>query len=192
MKLALHPNDPPVDCLCGISNLITSSADYKHAFELAGNSPYLGMKMCIGCWLEGGENFGNVLEDIKYFVENKKVLCVHFRNVSSPMPQFEETLLEDGYMNMYEIMKAFVKADYDGVLHADHVPLWGTGVGTGGSTTAWTYSMGYIKALWKCAMDTGFRSSRRRDHAGYGSSSESSGLLQKKWRDRCCTRWKNL
>lgn len=36
------------------------------------------MKMCIGCWLEGGENFGNVLEDIKYFVENKKVLCVHF------------------------------------------------------------------------------------------------------------------
>ena len=58
------------------------------------------------------------------------------------MPQFEETLLEDGYMNMYEIMKAFVKADYDGVLHADHVPLWGTGVGTGGSTTAWTYSMG--------------------------------------------------
>ena len=111
------------------------------------------MKMCIGCWLEGGENFGNVLEDIKYFVENKKVLCVHFRNVSSPMPQFEETLLEDGYMNMYEIMKAFVKADYDGVLHADHVPLWGTGVGTGGSTTAWTYSMGYIKALWKCAME---------------------------------------
>lgn len=153
MKLALHPNDPPVDCLCGISNLITSSADYKHAFELAGNSPYLGMKMCIGCWLEGGENFGNVLEDIKYFVENKKVLCFHFRNVSSPMPQFEETLLEDGYMNMYEIMKAFVKADYDGVLHADHVPLWGTGVGTGGSTTAWTYSMGYIKALWKCAME---------------------------------------
>ena len=84
MKLALHPNDPPVDCLCGISNLITSSADYKHAFELARETVLiLEMKMCIGCWLEGGENFGNVLEDIKYFVENKKVLCVHFHNVSS-------------------------------------------------------------------------------------------------------------
>ena len=152
LKLALHPNDPPVDCLCGISNLITSAEDYKHAFELAGNSPYLGMKMCIGCWLEGGEHFGNVLEDIKYFVENKKVLCVHFRNVSNTIPRFEETLLEDGYMDMYKVMKEFVKADYDGVLHADHVPLWGEGVGTGGSTTAWTYSMGYIKALWKCAM----------------------------------------
>ena len=61
VKIALHPNDPPVDCLVGISNLITSAEDYKHAFELAGNSPYLGMKMCIGCWLEGGDKFGNVM-----------------------------------------------------------------------------------------------------------------------------------
>lgn len=151
MKIALHPNDPPVDHICGISNLIISADAYKHAFELAGNSPYLGMKMCIGCWLEGGQDFGNVLEDIRYFVENKKVICVHFRNVSCPLPNFEETLLEDGYMNMYAVMKAFVAADYDGVLHADHVPLWGNGVGTGGSTAAWTYSMGYIKALYNCA-----------------------------------------
>lgn len=152
MKIALHPNDPPVDNLCGISNLIISSNAYKHAFELAGNSPYLGMKMCIGCWLEGGKNFGNIIEDIKYFVKNKKVFCVHFRNVSSPLPRFEETLLEDGYMDMFKLMKTFVSSDYDGVLHADHVPLWGAGVGTGGSTAAWTYSMGYIKALYNCAM----------------------------------------
>ncbi len=32
IKIALHPNDPPVDCLVGISNLITSAEDYKHAF----------------------------------------------------------------------------------------------------------------------------------------------------------------
>ena len=69
VKIALHPNDPPVDCLLGISNLITSAADYKRAFELAGNSPYLGMKMCMGCWLEAGDAFGNLLEDIKYFIE---------------------------------------------------------------------------------------------------------------------------
>ncbi|MEI3187500.1 MAG: mannonate dehydratase [Lachnospiraceae bacterium] len=58
-------------------------------------------------------------------MENKKVLCVHFRNVSNTIPRFEETLLEDGYMDMYKVMKEFVKADYDGVLHADHVPLCG-------------------------------------------------------------------
>lgn len=149
VKIALHPNDPPVDCLVGISNLITSAADYKHAFELAGNSPYLGMKMCIGCWLEGGEKFGNVLEDIKYFVENKKVFLVHFRNVSSTIPYFEETLLEDGYMDMYEVMKQFVRCNYDGMIHVDHVPVWGESVG--GENSSWAYSTGYMKALLNCA-----------------------------------------
>ena len=158
IKIALHPNDPPVDCLVGISNLITSAEDYKHAFELAGNSPYLGMKMCIGCWLEGGERFGNVMEDIRYFVENKKVLLVHFRNVSSTMPYFEETLLENGYMDMYELMKQFVRYDYDGMMHVDHVPVWGKSVG--GESSSWAYSTGYMKALLNCAKSDLNRSER--------------------------------
>ncbi|MGI5990168.1 MAG: mannonate dehydratase [Lachnospiraceae bacterium] len=152
-KISLHPNDPPVSDVCGISNLITSAESYKHAFKLADDSPYLGMKMCIGCWLEGGDAFGKVLDDIKYFVENGKVLNVHFRNVSSTLPRFEETLLEDGYQDMYLLMKQFVRSDYKGTIHADHVPLWGKGVGTGGSTTAWAYSMGYLKGLLNSAID---------------------------------------
>jgi mannonate dehydratase len=149
VKIALHPNDPPVDCLLGISNLITSAADYKHAIELSGNSPYLGLKMCFGCWLEGGEKFGNLMEDIKYFVENKKVFLVHFRNVSSTVPYFEETLLENGYADMYELMKQLVRYDYDGCIHVDHVPIWGESVG--GSNSALSYSIGYMKALLNCA-----------------------------------------
>lgn len=150
VKIALHPNDPPVACLKGISNLITSAEDYKHAFELSGNSPYLGMKMCIGCWLEGGQGFGNVLEDIKYFVEQKKVLIVHFRNVSDTVPYFEETLLEDGYMDMYKVMKQFVSCDYDGLMHVDHVPIYAQSCGGEDSSVA--YSLGYMKALLNCAI----------------------------------------
>lgn len=149
VKIALHPNDPPVDCLLGISNLITSAADYRHAFELAGNSPYLGMKMCFGCWLEGGNKFGNVLEDIRYFVEHEKVFLIHFRNVTGTVPYFEETLLEDGYMDMYELMKQLVRFDYDGAIHVDHVPVWGDSVG--GENASWAYSTGYMKALLACA-----------------------------------------
>ncbi|MEG0689333.1 MAG: mannonate dehydratase [Hungatella sp.] len=150
VKIALHPNDPPVACLKGISNLITSTEDYKHAFELSGNSPYLGMKMCIGCWLEGGNQFGDVLKDIQYFVERKKILIVHFRNVSATVPYFEETLLEDGYMDMYNVMKQFVIADYDGTIHIDHVPIYAESCG--GEDSSIAYSLGYMKALLKCAM----------------------------------------
>ena len=150
MKIALHPNDPPVECLLGISNLIISADDYKHAFELAGNSPYLGMKMCMGCWLEAGEKFGNLLEDIQYFIEQDKVLIVHFRNVSGTMPYFEETLLEDGYMNMYEAMKQLVRCDYQGVIHVDHVPRFTKECG--GMNSSFAYSTGYMKALLNCAV----------------------------------------
>lgn len=154
LRIALHPNDPPTGCLVGISNLITSANDYKRAFEMAGNSPCLGMKMCVGCWLEGGDSFGNILDDIEYFVQNKKVLSVHFRNVSSPLPNFEETLLEDGYADMYAIMKQLVRYDYDGTIHVDHVPQWDLrqiGKDTGGCDAAWAYSTGYMKALLNCA-----------------------------------------
>lgn len=152
IKIALHPNDPPVDCLLGISNLITSAADYKHAFELAGNSPYLGMKMCLGCWLEGGQNFGNIMEDIQYFIQEQKVLLVHFRNVSAPGAYFEETLLEDGYQDMYKLMQQLVRCDYDGAIHVDHVPVWTKAAG--GETPSWAYSTGYLKALLTCAKES--------------------------------------
>lgn len=109
------------------------------------------MKMCIGCWLEGGDSFGNILDDIEYFVQNKKVLSVHFCNVSPPLPNFEETLLEDGCADMYAIMKQLVRYDYDGTIHVPQWNLRQTGKDTGGSDAAWAYSTGYMKALLNCA-----------------------------------------
>jgi mannonate dehydratase len=150
IRIALHPCDPPVPSLKGIHNLIHSSADYKRAFELAGNSPYLGMKLCTGCWLEGGEQFGDLLEDIKYFIEQKKVFVVHFRNVDSPIPYFEETLLENGYMDMYKVMKQLVACNYDGTLTVDHVPEFVNQCG--GKNSSLAYSTGYMKALLNCAL----------------------------------------
>ena len=149
VRIALHPCDPPVPSLRGIYNLIHSAADYKRAFELAGNSPYLGMKLCVGCWLEGGADFGSLLEDIRYFSERKKIFVVHFRNVSSPLPKFEETLLEDGYMDMYRVMQQLVRCRYDGVVTVDHVPEFVRECG--GKNAAFAYSIGYMKALLHCA-----------------------------------------
>ncbi|HOW99747.1 MAG TPA: mannonate dehydratase, partial [Deltaproteobacteria bacterium] len=109
VALALHPNDPPVPSLLGAASLIYSSDDYRRAFALAKNSPYLGMKMCVGCWLEGGVAFGDILKDIDEFAKAGKILNVHFRNVSNPLNPdytgyFEETLCQDGYADMYAIM----------------------------------------------------------------------------------------
>lgn len=148
VRLALHPNDPPVKSLGGVHSLIWNTESFKKAFELAGNSKYLGMKMCIGCWLED-ENFGDLMEDIQYFCEQDKIFVVHFRNVSSQMPYFEETLLEDGYADMYEIMKQLVKCNCKGQLNIDHAFFNDNGKGMSDTSTA--YFNGYMKALLHCA-----------------------------------------
>ena len=147
VKLALHPNDPPVPSLGGVHSLIWNTECYKKAFELVGNSPYLTMKMCVGCWLESSD-FGDLMEDIRYFCGQDKISVVHFRNVSSTMPYFEETLLEDGYGDMYTIMEQLVRCGYDGQLNIDH-PFFESDQKTMSDTSA-AYFMGYMKSMLHC------------------------------------------
>ena len=144
VKLALHPNDPPVPSLGGVHSLIWNTDCYKRAFAMVENSPYLTKKMCIGCWLES-ENFGNLMDDIKTFCQEDKISIVHFRNVSSVMPYFEETLLEDGYADMYAIMKQLIQCGYNGYLNIDH-PFFNQDGKTISDTSA-AYFMGYMKGM---------------------------------------------
>jgi mannonate dehydratase len=143
VRLALHPNDPPAPALGGIPCLIRSFEDYERAFAVA-DSPYLGMEFCTGCWLEGGDAFGDMLRAIRHFHQYGKIFIVHFRNVSSPLPQFVETFLDNGYMDMYEVMKAFCEIGYDGALILDHSPQFAPGFAQGGGTA---YAIGYMRAL---------------------------------------------
>lgn len=149
VRLALHPNDPPVSCLGGVASLIYNAECYKRAFALAHNSPALGMKFCVGCWLEGGAAFGDLMQNIKTFCTQNKILVVHFRNVSGTLPYFEETLSEDGYANMYAIMKQFVACGYDGYMSIDHA--FNGYPSMGGMLGACAYPTGHMKGLLHAA-----------------------------------------
>lgn len=126
VKIGIHPDDPPVSVLAGVPRCIFSSFEgYRKALEIA-NSPNVGMCLCVGCWLEGGDLMGkDVLETIRYFGERNKIFKIHFRNVTQPLPYFVETFLDDGYMDMYQVMRALREVDFDGVVIADHIPLMG-------------------------------------------------------------------
>jgi mannonate dehydratase len=121
VRLALHPNDPPVPSLGGIPCLIHSFESYQRAFEIA-DSPALGMEFCVGCCLEGGEAFGDMFQGIRHFNSEGRIVIVNFRNVSSPLPRFTETFVDAGYMDMYPVMKAFVEVGYQGTMILDHTP----------------------------------------------------------------------
>ena len=123
VMIGIHPDDPPVPELAGVPRCIFSSFEgYKKALEIA-DSPNIGMCLCVGCWLEGGELMGkDILETIRYFGERKKIFKVHFRNVDKPLPHFVETFLEDGYMDMYKVMRELQKVGFRGVAIPDHIP----------------------------------------------------------------------
>ncbi|MGC9521195.1 MAG: mannonate dehydratase [Anaerolineae bacterium] len=143
VRLCLHPNDPPTDELGGIPCLIRDWAAYDRAFAIA-DSPYLGMEFCVGCWLEGGEAFGNVLDGIRHFHEQGRIFIVHFRNVTSPLPIFSETFLDDGYMDMYQVMRTFCEVGYAGAMTLDHTPQF---VGDDAKRAGTAYAIGYMRAL---------------------------------------------
>ena len=147
VRLALHPNDPPTASLGGIPCLIRSWESYERAFEIAA-SPALGMEFCCGCWLEGGEAFGDILAAIRHFVAQDRILLVHFRNISAPLPRFEETFLDNGYADMYQIMRSFCETGYGNTMTLDHTPRFADGYAQGAGAA---YAIGYMRALMERA-----------------------------------------
>lgn len=142
VRLALHPNDPPTPQLGGIPCLIHRFEDYQRAFEI-GSSPFLGMEFCCGCWLEGGAAFGDIFAAIRHFQAQGKIFIVHFRNVSGPLPDFVETFLDNGYMDMHHLMKTFVESGYNGTMTLDHTPQFVARYAGAGTA----YAIGYMRAM---------------------------------------------
>jgi mannonate dehydratase len=141
--IAMHPDDPPLPSVAGVPRCIFSSfAGYERALEIA-DSPNVGVCLCTGCWLEGGEGMGKgVVEAIHAFGAMGKLFHVHFRNVSAPLPHFVETFVDAGYMDMYLVMKALREVDYRGGVAPEHTPAM-----AGQRRTGVAFTFGYVKAL---------------------------------------------
>lgn len=140
--IGIHPDDPPVPMLGGVPRCIFGTFEgYKRALEIA-NSPNVGVCLCCGTWLEGGELTGlDVVSAIRYFGKQGKLWKIHFRNVSSPVPHFTEAFVDNGYMDMWKIMRALREVEFDGCVIGDHFPAM-----VGGSRVAVAYTVGYMKA----------------------------------------------
>jgi mannonate dehydratase len=123
VKLALHPDDPPLAKMNGVAKLFVNYDGYRRAERIAGNSRHWGLTFCVGTWGEGGDQMGkSVLEMIRDFGGRGKIFDVHFRNASSPLPSFVETFPDDGYMDLYQVMKALREVRFNGSVVPDHVP----------------------------------------------------------------------
>ena len=150
VKLALHPDDPPVAAMNGVAKLFVHYDGYRQAEQIAGGSKHWGLTFCVGTWSEGGDKMGkNVFEMIRDFGGRGKIFDIHFRNVSGPLPHFVETFPDDGYMDMYQVMKALREVRFNGSIVPDHVPELAGDSGIRRAGTA--YCIAYMRALLRRA-----------------------------------------
>jgi mannonate dehydratase len=150
VKLALHPDDPPVAKMNGVAKLFTHYEGYRRAEQIAGQSKHWGLTFCVGTWAEGGDKMGkDVFGMIRDFGKRGKIFDVHFRNVSGPLPHFVETFPDDGYLDLYQVMKTLREVAFNGAIEPDHVPLLAGDKGIRPAGTA--YCIAVMRAMLRRA-----------------------------------------
>jgi mannonate dehydratase len=160
MKLAMHPDDPQVDSIKGISRIMTSVENFKRMADLV-PSPSNGITMCQGNFSLMG---ADIPETVKYFGKRKLIHFVHFRNVQDlsgkkPSTKFTETFHDEGQIDMYKAMQAYYDIGFKGPIRPDHVPTMAgdsndfPGYSTIGSLFAWGYIKGLMEGVQKASLN---------------------------------------
>jgi mannonate dehydratase len=149
IKLALHPDDPPVPKIRGIARIMRTAEAFKKLIDLY-PSPNNGITLCQGTFATMGEDIPAV---IKYFGKRNKIFFVHFRDVRGDRWNFEETFHDEGKTDMYQAMKTYFEVGFRGPMREDHVPTVAgdSNEHPGYSELGTLFAMGYIKGLIEAA-----------------------------------------
>jgi mannonate dehydratase len=157
MNLSLHPDDPQVDSIQGISRIMNKVESFDRMLAIVPNK-FNGLTMCQG-------NFSLMGADIPSLVRRwgkDKINFVHFRSVQDlsgvlPSTKFTECFHDEGQIDMYEAMKAYYEIGFTGPLRPDHVPtMYGeTNERPGYMTLGNLYATGYIRGLMESVAKEG-------------------------------------
>ncbi len=156
VKLALHPDDPPVDSIREIPRIMTSVEAFKKLLDLY-PSPSNGITFCQGSFASmGGEGEDvDIPKAIEYFGKRNAIHFVHFRDVRGNKNRFEETFHDEGKTNMHKAMQAYYDIGFRGPMRPDHVPTMArdSNEHPGYSTIGALYAVGYMRGLIEAVYD---------------------------------------
>lgn len=146
IRLALHPDDPPVNRLGGISRIMTSYENIHRAVHLV-ESDFLGVTMCQATYVAMGESLDMV---IPAFARENKVFFVHFRDIVGNKYDFHETFHDNGQTDMARALRLYRDNGVNVPIRVDHVPTM-TGEKDvsvpGYGALGRLYAIGYLRGL---------------------------------------------
>jgi mannonate dehydratase len=160
VRLALHPNDPPVPLSRGSEQIMASFEQWKAYLDLV-KSPYNGMTYDCGVTREMGEDPVAVC---RYLGERDCINHVHFRNVvvRKPYVDYTEVFLDEGQVDMFAVMKELVRLKYPRGLYPEHPRAIDIdrargirgGYPGGGGLVSLIYNVAYTKAMLQAALSS--------------------------------------
>lgn len=145
VKLAMHPDDPPLSPLRGIGRIMRSVEGFQRLIEMV-PSEANGITLCQG-------NFALMTDDlpgtIRHFGEQGVIHFVHFRDVRGTAERFVETFHDEGPTDLLACLRAYKDVGFDGPMRPDHVP---TLEGDSNDNPCYSslgrlFAVGYIKGL---------------------------------------------
>ncbi len=158
VRLALHPNDPPVPLSRGSQQIMGSLAGWKHLIEIV-NSPSNGITFDCGVTREMGED---PVEVCRYFGSRDRINHMHFRgpHIRKPYVDYDEGFLDEGDVNLFAVMRELIKVKYTREFYPEHSraldydrargPI--RGYPGGGGYAADVYNIAYGKAMLQAAL----------------------------------------
>ena len=139
--LAAHPDDPPAEQLRGTARLVNRPEKYDRLLDIV-DRPSNGLELCLGSLQEMPG--GDIYDHVRRFARRGRIGYIHFRNVRGKVPNYVETFVDDGDIDMAEIVRILRDENYGGVLIPDHTPSmtcaasWHAGM---------AFALGYMRAL---------------------------------------------
>jgi mannonate dehydratase len=147
IRLALHPDDPPLDEFAGQPRIMHTNAALLRATQIV-PSRANAICYCVGSLHPAGEDVIAGIEAL-----GDKIAFVHARNVRGTADDFVETWHDDGEIDMPEVIRALKRIGYSGTVRPDHAPSMS---GESNETPGYEmlgrlFAAGYLKGLFDAA-----------------------------------------
>ncbi len=144
VKMALHPDDPPISPVNGIGRILTSADAIRKALSFS-DSASNGLTFCQGTYTTMEESVPSLIQEFG----SEKIFFVHIRDVVGSPTDFRETFHDNGPTDMYRTMKCYYETGLDVPLRSDHVPTMAgeSNESVGYEMKGSLFGVGYIKGL---------------------------------------------
>jgi mannonate dehydratase len=140
VRLALHPDDPPMPTVRGQPRLVYQPSMYQRVIDL-NPSPSNQLEFCVGSLAEMTE--GDIYDVVDHYSRQNRLGYVHLRNVRDKVPHYKETFIDDGEVDVLRVLEILKRNRFEGVIIPDHAPQmscaapWHAGM---------AFALGYLKA----------------------------------------------